>query len=368
LTTIIHQPSDRIGIDDLSNMQAALSARRRPGRSRSAFTLVELLVVIAIIGILVALLLPAIQAAREAARRMQCANNLKQLGLAFQNHYDAQGHLPSSGWGWRWTGEPDRGFGLEQPGGWGFNILPYLEQENIRNLGSGLADGSEGKVAAMLLQVGTPIPAFSCPSRRGALPYPMVRNGTLSNNLPQCSEGNCEVARSDYAANSGSVNIEEEGGPGSFVAAEGYESMVDKYARRNVIVNGISYQQSMVKMAHITDGTSQTYCLGEKYLNPDNYTTGNDAADDQHILMGMDRDMNGYTGQTRFVLDKRALVPMQDRPGLSVSFNFGSAHPSTFHMAFCDGSVHGISYDIDPWIHKILGGRDDGETVDMSGF
>src|SRR5580698_7987617 len=108
---------------------------RPEGPTRRGFTLVELLVVIAIIGLLIALLLPAVQAAREAARRSQCVNNLKQMSLAWNNHVAATRFMPTGGWGWTWTGDADRGFGLSQPGGWTYNILPFMEESNLHDMG-----------------------------------------------------------------------------------------------------------------------------------------------------------------------------------------------------------------------------------------
>ena len=117
-------------------------SRRGPGpsgpRKSRGFTLVELLVVIAIIGILIALLLPAIQSARETAQRMQCRNNLKQIGTAAMTHLDREKYYPSGGWSWSWVGDPDEGYGKKQPGGWIYNVLPGLELSGLRDEGKGL--------------------------------------------------------------------------------------------------------------------------------------------------------------------------------------------------------------------------------------
>src|SRR5687767_3242749 len=141
-------------------------------KCRPAFTLVELLVVIAIIGVLVALLLPAVQAARESARRMQCQNNLKQFGLAFQNHHDVILHLPTNGYGFSWVGDPDSGFGIDQPGGWTFNILPYCEAKGIYEIAKGKT--GQPKKEDLSRMVGTPVKFFNCPSRRPPAVYPIT--------------------------------------------------------------------------------------------------------------------------------------------------------------------------------------------------
>ena len=166
-------------------------------RHGRGFTLVELLVVIAIIGILIALLLPAVQAAREAARRLQCTNNLKQIALACLNHEETHKFLPTTGWGTTWAGEPTRGFDKKQPGGWHYNILPYIEQPALHDLG--VDQGLTGTRPGFTQRVSTPLTCYICPTRRAVIAYPMVSTVTWANVSPSPTS----VGRSDYAASGG---------------------------------------------------------------------------------------------------------------------------------------------------------------------
>jgi len=321
------------------------------------FTLVELLVVIAIIGILVALLLPAVQSAREAARRTTCTNHLKQLGLAVLLHESTQGHLPTGGWGHFWVGDPDRGYDESQPGGWLYNILPYIERQALHDLP---ADGkpntlTQEQLAASRQMAETPVGLFYCPSRRTATVYPKPSNGSriAYNALPSES---FMVARSDYAANWGDTFISGLEGLDHPFPSEmpdvpfGFRSdSVEEF------FTGVSYLESEVSYRRITDGTSKTYLAGEKYLNPDAYETGLDFADNENWASGFNNDT------FRSAIDP----PVSDTPGLTLAA-FGGPHPGVVMMVMCDGSVHGVSYAINPTVHRNLANRADGEVVSLS--
>jgi prepilin-type N-terminal cleavage/methylation domain-containing protein/prepilin-type processing-associated H-X9-DG protein len=339
---------------------------RRAKRFRWAgFTLVELLVVIAIIGILIALLLPAVQAAREAARRTQCTNQIKQLVTGGLNHENAMKFYPTGGWGWDWVGDADRGYGQDQTGGWMYNILPFIE-ENVRhdlpkdgdftNQLPAQLDGAR----KMLLD---PIPIIKCPTRANPLVGPTVKKNRFANNSavnPQPTYY-AVVGHSDYAANAGDISIGggiNGGEPWLTIGKTGQFNPGSPSAPYDPSdptrgFTGISFQRSCVGIRHVTDGTSKTYFCGEKYLDPNKF--------EDFLDPDTGNNETWCTGHNNDNFRTTASPPRQDLAGYEDGNIFGSAHHSVWNVAFCDGHVEAMSYDIDPLVHKNFGNRKDGK-------
>jgi prepilin-type N-terminal cleavage/methylation domain-containing protein/prepilin-type processing-associated H-X9-DG protein len=306
---------------------------------RDGFTLVELLVVIAIIGILVALLLPAIQAAWEAARRKECANNLKQIGLASLLLLDTYKTFPSAGIG-PWPDISMSGNAAKAPDeqeiGWGYQILPYIEQQGVYDLKEA---GSAMGARQVERYIGSkPVSYYFCPSRRS----------------PKDQEGRYLI---EYASSiPTNKNLDE---IPVFKEREYWCGTSDPFERNQGgrylctalgIINRTPRYGTATRMAQITDGASNTMMYSEKWLNSDRYDSG-DWHDDRGWTDGYDPD----------VVRSTALLPRADSPtdiGYS-PFAFGGAHPGGMNACFGDGSVHYIPYDVDPIVLNRWGNRQD---------
>ncbi len=402
---ILSQPSSLNSLVSCQARPIVFSRKKiyKPVQTR-AFTLVELLVVIAIIGVLVALLLPAVQAAREAARRIQCQNNLKQMGLGALNHESTHGFFPTGGWNYDWGPDPNRGFGGDQPAGFLYSLLPFIEQGILRDLGSGTVIGTPAHQDAMTKLLQSPVAAFQCPTR-GAPSLPLTIWNSPMKNMGRggwvrtlvSSQG---APRSDYAASSGSslANVTDGdpwfqsiGGPSGNDYSQVDSDIASVFSNkptgncsgplsrrggdgRRECQSGVIYVRSETKMQNIEDGSSNTYLIGERYITPNEYPGGAalgpslSLATNQAAYCGYEWDNQKRAWDPEIESEnlQEDFQPRADTLGYDSNHIFGSAHPSAFHMLFCDGSVQSIQYDIDPYVHSYSANRLDGQVVEAN--
>ncbi|MDO4583160.1 MAG: DUF1559 domain-containing protein [Planctomycetia bacterium] len=341
---------------------------------------------IAIIGMLVGLLLPAVQQAREAARQMQCNNNLRNLALAILNVESSTRSFPNGGFGYSWSGDPENGLGYKQPGSWMYAILPMLEQNALYQLpadGSTADQKADPSNSGMLTLLSTPLSVFHCPSRRSVKTYP-TKDRTM-NNFALKSSNPCN--KTDYAGNCGHCTEGVTGWNFANMCPRHQlpsVSELKEYAQNNRWPDysskntGILFYMSRVTMGQIRDGASNTYLVGEKFAVPAYYEdTSNTSADDYSPFCGGDRDnlRTCYTGTYNasgvFTQADAPFMPMQDRDGVSedtYSNRFGSCHAGAMGMAMADGSVHRLSYSIDSEVHYAKGCRADGRPASSKPF
>jgi len=358
----------------------AVSMRKRP-----AFTLVELLVVIAIIGILVALLLPAIQAAREAARRTQCKNNLKNIGLSSHNFHDTYKYLPLGGVepdpkiedylvdsGSTVTPKKGPANGPKEQGlGWMFQILPFLE---------------EGAIQGIITQADIqqhPIQLYNCPSRRKAtisagnvtlIDYAGVTAGPSRSELGTTTFDNYlkDPLSHHFEIFWGSEVLTDTGLPGpsqvAMAASAGkpiqFRGVIQRsdWKRPNPGGVGVHFGYlRTISFQKIQDGASKTMLASEKRVAPA-YYDGGPASDNKGWADGWDYD---DLRSTMFPVEQDGDVPDALQRFAVIHFQFGSAHSGGINAVFCDGSVHFISYDIDRENFNRLGHRYDGETLNV---
>jgi type II secretory pathway pseudopilin PulG len=295
---------------------------RRP-YPRGALSAIELLVVVGILAILVGILLPAVQYARESANRTQCANNLKQIGLAFLNYHQVNGFLPTNGgfpptgqsfnletiqpgesydWGF---GNPARG-GVDQPGSWAYSVLPYVEQETTYQQ----ADYS------------APLKVCLCPTRgrQSSQVAPAADPGPVFAGWTYFTAGRNPWAKTDYAVNA------------AVVPSRG----------------------KVMTLVRIADGTSKTILAGEKSMDPRAYNTGGWGWDEPVFCGGSSGTSRSGTKVNR------------DRPGVDFEYNWGTPHADVCLFLFADGGVRPVTTRIPTSTMHALLTPNGGEIVNLA--
>jgi prepilin-type N-terminal cleavage/methylation domain-containing protein len=321
-------------------------------RKESGFTLVELLVVIAIIGILVALLLPAVQSAREAARRTQCKNFLRQIALAIHNHTDSYKVFPTGGdtpWpcieNYASGGNP---WGPDRQGmSWAFQVLPFLEEGAVHGL------DTTAEIEDVFIQM------YFCPSRREPVRWSSP-DGT-------CSGGRIYPWLMDYAATTPGTRWRDEG---DYWGGDIWNVPSNKQYWGIIVRTNWNKTQKRevgstdpIDFGKIPDGASKTLLLTEKRLQPQNYLVG-DWHDDRGWSDGWDPDT---VRSTAYPMGPDVAAGQAGLNEREFGFTIGSAHPAGVHVARGDGSVDSIEYGIDPQLFNRMAHRNDADSTIIAG-
>ncbi len=350
-------------------------------QKNAAFTLVEMLVVITILGVLMSLILPAVNSVREAMRRTQCKNNLKQMGVAANAHVAQYGFFPSAGWGMKWLGDPDCGAGAHQPGSWIYQLLPFMGLDMIHDLGKGLGNENSSSFTSSAKYTGQPnppgggpqmryaaVPVFNCPTRRRSIVFPdVVLQGSWNAQLPSPPVG---LNHSDYCANTGTWEAGDAFGGDPNCMSVFPNCAWDDDAKNG---DGVVFQASQVTPGLISDGLANTFFAGEKWLGAVfhdtssglthyGYYASTQAGDDNSMMEGFDHDIIRWTGQNYPPAPDTNVSSCYDQGGNSwwcpnQDNAFGSAHSAGVNFVYCDGSVRLISYSINLTIYTSLGCR-----------
>jgi prepilin-type N-terminal cleavage/methylation domain-containing protein len=340
---------------------ARTAPSRRPGRR--AFTLIELLVVIAIIAILIGLLLPAVQKVREAAARIQCANNLKQLGLAVHGYHDANSAFP-----------PLRIAGGDGWGTWCVLILPFIEQGNVQaQWNTQLKYAAQGPAVQQ-----AQVKIFYCPSRRspGTLSTAETFDSADANTPPPWNSSgsqhrfsavnNPPGAMTDYAACVGDFR----GGPNNPDNPQWFSAQANGAIVLATVPSTpaqgtdtpIPTFTSNTQMSSISDGTSNTFLIGEKHIPQGAF--GRLKAGDGPAFSGA---WTSYSGRVAGIEDPLAQGPndlLRSTSGDGFwARKFGSWHTGVCQFVFCDGSVKAVRNTIDTTNLRRLAVRNDGEAI-----
>jgi type II secretory pathway pseudopilin PulG len=353
-----------------------------------------LLVVIAIIGVLIGLLLPAVQKVREAANRVSCANNLKQMALAVHNHESTYRKMPTAGeannYNWNRTmvgGAPAAG--APQSWGWAYQILPFMEQDNLWNyFEPNSTDPTQSTFQGDYFVLNNIPKSYNCPSRRSKIsnqdPYPWNGAPVLVNSIDYAGNGGSYAFGYDPKATDGTTLNGVFQGVNHVVNTSGAQPILTTQ-----IVDGTA-----LKFADIKDGLSNTMLFGEKAVNKLTADNNNDGTwgDDEGYVFGVAWDTIRY-GQGATSLNTFAPIPYSDAwgnpdnpvpdqacpatfsgggyppdfPGWP-NYRWGSAHVGAMNIALCDGSVRTMNYNIDLGVLSYLCARNDGQIINPDGF